>query len=323
MEFKEKLIKLRKDSKLETNQLAIQLNVSETDIDLWEKGEALPSIEQTKQIASFYDVTIESLLDDNSEIIKNKKSTKKKLNNLKLVAKLLYFFTIGLCILYFNSFLTTVLFQKNSLKLIYGIQGDFIFPIAGFIGALSLFLFIVLLSSKLATRLSKQTKGFASEITVLLILPLILLFSELMARLQTSILSNKITDFPNDAAYILRFINMLGGCRAMINGIAPLFIFALMMSLVIKVLDKSPYQPKIINGNHKVGHNFLALLFGYKVGLFSLPFYIAFKKEQFHICKKTKMSLFYTLGFIASFWKSILIILIVALLAYLRGLMNF
>ena len=82
---------------------------------------------------------------------------------------------------------------------------------------------------------------------------------------------------------------MLVGCKAIINGIAPLFIFALMMSLSIKILDRSAYQPKIIQREHQVWHNFIALVFGFKVGLFSLPFYVAFKKEQSHICKGTKM----------------------------------
>ena len=112
---------------------------------------------------------------------------------------------------------------------------------------------------------------------------------------------------------------MLGGCKAIINGIIPLFIFALMMSLSIKVLDKSAYQPKIINREHKVWHNFIALVFGFNVGLFSLPFYVAFAKEQSHITRKSKMNLFYTLGFIGSFWSTIVGILVVALLSYIRS----
>ena len=68
---------------------------------------------------------------------------------------------------------------------------------------------------------------------------------------------------------------------------------------------------------------FIALVFGFKVGLFSLPFYVAFKKEQSHICKGTKMGLFYTLGFIGSFWTTIISILVVALLAFLRSKLNF
>ena len=84
------------------------------------------------------------------------------------------------------------------------------------------------------------------EILVLLILPQILLLSELFANLQASILTKNIDPTNDSFMYTLRFSNMLVGSRAMINGIAPLFIFALMMSLSIKILDRSAYQPKII-----------------------------------------------------------------------------
>lgn len=323
MIFKEKIIKLREERKLAIETISSSLNISEYDLTSFEEGTLEPTLDQIRLLANFYDITIESLIDDNSEIVKNRKSIKKRLNVLKLIAKLLYFFAIGLTIMYFNSYLSTVLLQKLSMRLIYGIEGEFIFPVVGFIGVLALFLFIVLFSSKLATRLSKNTKGFGTEILVLLILPLILLLSELFANLQTSILTKSIDPTADSFKYIINFSNMLVGCRAMLNGITPLFIFALMMSLSIKILDRSAYQPKIIQREHKVWHNFIALVFGFKVGLFSLPFYVAFKKEQSHICKGTKMGLFYTLGFIGSFWTTIISILVVALLAFLRSKLNF
>lgn len=323
MIFKEKIIKLREERKLTIETISSSLNISEHDLASFEEGTLEPTLDQLRLLANFYDITIESLIDDNSDIVKTRKSVKKRLNVLKLIAKLLYFFAIGLTIMYFNSYLSTVLLQKPSLRLIYGIEGEFIFPVVGFIGVLSLFLFVVLFSSKLATRLSKNTKGFGTEILVLLILPLILLLSEIFANLQASILTKNIDPTADSFMYTLRFSNMLVGCRAMLNGITPLFIFALMMSLSVKILDKSAYQPKIIQREHQVWHNFIALVFGFKVGLFSLPFYVAFKKEQSHICKGTKMGLFYTLGFIGSFWTTIISILVVALLAFLRSKLNF
>ena len=323
MIFKEKIIKLREERKLTIETISSSLNISEYDLTSFEEGTLEPTLDQIRLLANFYDITIESLIDDNSDIVKNRKSIKKRLNVLKLIAKLLYFFAIGLTIMYFNSYLSTVLLQKPSMRLIYGIEGEFIFPVVGFIGVLALFLFIVLFSSKLATRLSKNTKGFGTEILVLLILPLILLLSELFANLQASILTKNIDPTTDSFMYTLYFSNMLVGCRAMLNGITPLFIFALMMSLSIKILDRSAYQPKIIQREHQVWHNFIALVFGFKVGLFSLPFYVAFKKEQSHICKGTKMGLFYTLGFIGSFWTTIISILVVALLAFLRSKLNF
>ena len=174
----------------------------------------------------------------------------------------------------------------------------------------------MLFSSKLATRLSKQTKGFGVEILVLLLLPFILLLSELFSNLQNSMLLKQGTDN-------IHLANMFIGCKAMINGIAPLFIFALMMSLCIKILDKSPYQPKLINRKHQVWHNFVALMFGFNLGTFSLPFFVAYRKEQAHVCEGSKIRLFYTLGFIGSFWTTIVGILVVSLLAFIRSKLNY
>ena len=318
MNLNEKLIMLRQENDVTVQYLAALLSVSEEDIACFEDGSSEMSVKQIKQLALLYDVTVESLIDDDSDIVRNKKSVKRKLNGLKLVAKLLYFFVIGLTITYFMAYLSTVLLQKPSMRLIYGLEGEFIFPVVGLIGVLSLFLFIVLFSSKLATRLSKHTKGCGTEILVLLLLPFILLIAELFANLQASMLSKNAP-----SVYTIKFANMLVGSRAMVNGIAPLFIFALMISLVVKILDKTPYQPKLIQREHKVWHNFMALIFAFNLGTFSLPFYIAFKKEQVHICKGTKMGTFYTLGFIGSFWTTILSILGISLLAAIRAKLNF
>ena len=245
MNLNEKLIMLRQENDVTVQYLAALLSVSEEDIACFEDGSSEMSVKQIKQLALLYDVTIESLIDDDSDIVRNKKSVKRKLNGLKLVAKLLYFFVIGLTITYFMAYLSTVLLQKPSMRLIYGLECEFIFPVVGLIGVLSLFLFVVLFSSKLATRLSKHTKGCGTEILVLLLLPFILLISELFANLQASMLNSK-------GANALKFSGMLTGSRAMVNGIAPLFIFALMISLVVKILDKTPYQPKLIQREHKL-----------------------------------------------------------------------
>ena len=139
MQLNEKLNNLRVNNKLTVEFVANEFNVSETDIISWEENNSQPSIDQLRQLASFYDVTVESLIDDNSDIILNKKSLKRKLNGLKLIAKLLYFFTIGLTITYFMSYLSTVLLQKPSLRLMYGVETKFVFPIVGFIGVIGLF----------------------------------------------------------------------------------------------------------------------------------------------------------------------------------------
>ena len=62
MKFHEKLQELRKNKKLTQEELAEILYVSRTAISKWESGRGYPSIDSLKQIALFFDVTIDDLL---------------------------------------------------------------------------------------------------------------------------------------------------------------------------------------------------------------------------------------------------------------------
>ena len=62
MEFNEKLQELRKKKGLTQEGLAQALYVSRTAVSKWESGKGYPGIDSLKAIASFFDVTVDSLL---------------------------------------------------------------------------------------------------------------------------------------------------------------------------------------------------------------------------------------------------------------------
>ncbi len=62
----EKLITLRKNKGLTQKELAEKLNYSDKVISKWERGESLPNINAVKDLASFYHISIDDLLDDNN-----------------------------------------------------------------------------------------------------------------------------------------------------------------------------------------------------------------------------------------------------------------
>ena len=68
MAFSKKLYQLRNAHSLSQKKLADYLNVSQASINYWEKGQRTPSIEQLQKIADFFNVTPDSLLNENQPV---------------------------------------------------------------------------------------------------------------------------------------------------------------------------------------------------------------------------------------------------------------
>ena len=62
MEFSDKLQTLRRQKGLTQEELAKALFVSRTAVSKWESGRGFPNIESLKQIADFFDITVDELL---------------------------------------------------------------------------------------------------------------------------------------------------------------------------------------------------------------------------------------------------------------------
>ena len=62
MEFNEKLQELRKQKGLTQEEMAQQLYVSRAAVSKWESGRGYPNIDSLKQIAIFFNITVDELL---------------------------------------------------------------------------------------------------------------------------------------------------------------------------------------------------------------------------------------------------------------------
>ena len=80
MKFNENLKYLRKKEGLTQEQLAEKLNVSRQAVTKWESGKALPDIENLKEIAYIFSVSIDSLVEDIGSKRTNK--IKKKIDDI-------------------------------------------------------------------------------------------------------------------------------------------------------------------------------------------------------------------------------------------------
>ena len=63
----ENIIKLRKMKKITQLELAEHLNYTDKAVSKWEKGESLPDVMVLKQIADYFNVTLDALITDKKE----------------------------------------------------------------------------------------------------------------------------------------------------------------------------------------------------------------------------------------------------------------
>ena len=78
MEFNEKLQELRRQKGLTQEELAQRLYVSRTAISKWESGRGYPSLESLKAIASFFSVTVDTLLSTNEVLTLAEENTRER-----------------------------------------------------------------------------------------------------------------------------------------------------------------------------------------------------------------------------------------------------
>ena len=104
MKFNENLKYLRKESKLTQENLAEKLNVSRQAVTKWESGQSLPDIDNLKQMADLFGVTMDSLVGD----IETKKESKinKKMNDIG-------YFIIAVIVLLFPIFFSIQAFIEQ------------------------------------------------------------------------------------------------------------------------------------------------------------------------------------------------------------------
>ena len=109
MEIGKKIVKYRRKNKLSQEQFAEKIGVTRQTISNWELNTTKPDIAQLKNISKVLNISIDELLDNNSNGIKSKinnieNEIKRNNRNLKLLILSVYFIvlflTIGVIIYY-------------------------------------------------------------------------------------------------------------------------------------------------------------------------------------------------------------------------------
>ena len=111
----------RKQKKLTQMQLSEKLNITDKAISKWERGEAVPDIAVLKQIADFYGVTIDVLISEPKELVKNKqkKATGTKRAIIALCSVGLVWL-VAMCCFAFSTILGWSLYGTRCVEYLFG-----------------------------------------------------------------------------------------------------------------------------------------------------------------------------------------------------------
>lgn len=118
MKLNERMLKLRKNNNLSQEDLASKINVTRQTISNWELGETSPSLEQAKEIAKLYDVSLDYLV-GNDNIVEEKINNVEKLSGMiiKMLKVISIILIIGILIFvskFIIEFIDLMSLSKNS-----------------------------------------------------------------------------------------------------------------------------------------------------------------------------------------------------------------
>ncbi len=83
------LIAYRKQAKLTQQELAEQINYSDKAVSKWERGDGIPDVLVLKQIADFYGITLNDLLEENKTLTNTRLQSKRRSDIIHVLIALL------------------------------------------------------------------------------------------------------------------------------------------------------------------------------------------------------------------------------------------
>lgn len=316
-----KIYKLRTEKNISQETLADNLGVSRQSVSKWETDQSLPEVDKIQQLCKFFNITIDSLLNQSDELeyiqIDEKYS---KTNKMKRIARIflntgiisyILRFVVIVFVVVFHNILNFDLIQKNNLKLIipyYSIGADLIILIITF----ALYKFIY-------TQLHENKKSIITEIVALVIMTL----APLIFNTFSSLLDNKVlmkSENYNIISLHVKLTQILSYVYLIFSIGLGLFVFGIIISLTTRKIDHQRYEFPIVRENENIclGFKILSLLMGFLGGFLVWIFtFVMFKEWRYDqpIRKRTFKTLFF-LGFFLKLFILLIITTFLILISY-------
>ena len=310
MTIGEKIYKLRTEAKISQETLALDLNISRQAVSKWETDQSIPDLDNIKMIANYFNVTVESLVDEEYEKLVNKEDLSKNTNTIKMVGKILMLSTLGLIATYFSLFLVFTLFQVPLGQLIYDKHNIFIFSLPLFLIFSSNTAYYVIMSIIALKRLNSDNKKNTFEIMALVSISFLI-----TCRLLFGLFNSTAFIGRDDIEYLIsysQYNSLINSLSILITTIDFIYVAGASFILAGKTIDKSSYKPVLSTKTYKKWHSVITFFASYNFGIILLPFYISFIKEHKNqtLYKTDRISHWYKLGLILNLAYNFITILI-------------
>jgi len=113
MNFGEKLTNLRKQKGLSQEELGEELNVTRQTISKWELGQTSPDSAKLTEIANYFNVGVNELTNDETEVKYNDYSNNNSNNNSKNVGVIILIVILVLCLAGIVFYITTMMLGRS------------------------------------------------------------------------------------------------------------------------------------------------------------------------------------------------------------------
>lgn len=250
MSIGEKIYNLRIKAKVSQENMALDLGVSRQAVSKWETDQSIPDLENLKMIASYFNVSLSSLIDDQVKEIKVKEEDIHSTKKTYRASKILLIIASSLALFTFVIFSLIIILQ-NPLKILFGLDGftnnelklKFVFPIIEFITLFLLIAFIIVMSLNVIKKQNKKDRNIVLEILAIALLIFIVCDFLILPRFNTILFKKQF----NDVAFAISYNNL----NYFINFIEPLIVLTIItyvvgisFSLISRVINPLGYKSK-------------------------------------------------------------------------------
>ncbi len=274
MSLGEKIYELRTKKGLSQEDMAYELNVSRQAVSKWETDQSLPDLDKIKALASYFNVTIDDLVNGRESEEKVAIVETRYYDENKLKRRIL--------ILLKALFLFICFYLAMGIHQIIYINSQTVFPLAFLKNILIKSLFTGGIIFVLIRRIHKNSSKIVLEIVALLVYYFLIIFVNQIYSSEFEQYMDKIMYLnQNNQLAISEFISIVNNVEKFFGVCSLLFIISLVSTMVVRLLYPNGYLMPKEAKEYKTIDLVCSVLIGFFLGIPGLLFQIVWLLDAY------------------------------------------